>query len=269
MTQQRQYESAMVFGARIVIMNHLWTPSDVYKGKKQEKPSWFAGFIVPKTQAQWHAEPMLAGIAQACGKIWDVNKAIVTWPIADGDLPNPENGKHSEWAKGHWLFNASTNTNPPNVELTQANGTLVKLTSRMGVKSGDYVMVGVTAAVKQNDARAVKLFLNAVVFSQPGEEIAIGNSVSGAEMMAKAAEQGLRPAGFGASGGGFAGPGPGFTPGSGGGFAPPHGGAAFGGSASGPAPGSASPSNPFGGGQSASPFGGQHSTTISPSRPFS
>ena len=63
-----------------------------------------------------------------------------------------------------------------------------------------------TAAVKQNDPRngAMKLYLNAVVFSSPGEEIVFANSVSGAELMRMAEQQGLRPAGFSASPGGFA-----------------------------------------------------------------
>lgn len=267
MTTQRQYEPATVFNARIAIMNHLWTPSDMYKGKKQEKPSWFAGFIIQKTSPQWHTEPALAGITAACGRIYQNNPHILSWPITDGDLPNPETGKHSEWAKGHWLFNASTNTNPPNVEIVQAGGQLVKLTQRMGVKPGDNCMVGVTAAVKQNDVRAVKLFLNAVVFSAPGEEIAIGNSVSGAELMAQAQKQGFQPTGFSASPGGFGG-------GMGGGFNPGAAGGSPGGFTPGAGPGAQT--NPTGfapqgtaqngagfGGGAASPFNGQ-----TPQNPF-
>ena len=84
----------------------------------------------------------------------------------------------------------------------QAGGVLTKLPNKVGVKSGDYVMLGGTAAVRQNN-RAVKLYLNAVVFSSPGEEIVFANSVSGAELMRMAEQQGLRPAGFSASPGGF------------------------------------------------------------------
>ena len=102
----------------------------------------------------------------------------------------------------------------------QAGGVLTKLTNKVGVKSGDYVMAGVTAAVKQNDPRGVKLYLNAVVFSSPGEEIVFANSVSGAELMRMAEQQGLRPAGFSASPGGFAPQSGGFAP-QGGGFTPP------------------------------------------------
>jgi hypothetical protein len=136
------------------------------------------------------------------------------------------------------------------------------LTNKVGVKSGDYVMAGVTAAVKQNDPRGVKLYLNAVVFSSPGEEIVFANSVSGAELMRMAEQQGLRPAGFSASPGGFV-PQPFGAPQSGG-FTPPAGGFAptpnapalsgaqapsgpgFGGPAATPSHFSAPPVNPFG-----------------------
>lgn len=259
---QRQYESATVFNARIVDMRHLWTPSDTYKGQKTQKPNYFSMFIVPKTTPQWFNEPALAGISQACGKIYANAPHIVTWPIADGDMPSPE-GKSSDFAKGHWLFSASTG-NSPNVEMVQAGGQLVKLPNKVGVKAGDYCMVGVTAAIKQNDPRGVKLYLNAVVFSAPGEEIVFANSVSGAELMRMAQQQGLQVAGFsGAPGfgggqpGGFAPQGaPGFTPQQGGfpgsqnpgGSAPTPGGPAQAQYANHPnggaAPGSAFPSNP-------------------------
>jgi hypothetical protein len=228
----RQYEPATVFNARIVDMRYLWNPSTEYKGKKQDKPSYFAMFITPKTQAQWFNEPSLAGIATACSKftgimqMFNANPQSVGWPVADGDLPSLE-GKSSEFAKGHWLFSASTYDNPPNVEIAQSNGTVAKLAAKVGVKSGDHCLVGVTAAVSQNDARKIKLYLNAVVFSSPGEEIVFANSVSGAELMKMAEQQGLRPAGFaGAPQGGFMLPGGatqqlGFAPSTGlGGFAP-------------------------------------------------
>jgi hypothetical protein len=272
---QRQYEPATVFNARIADLRHLWVPSDQYKGQKTTKPNYFAMFLVKKTQATWYAEPALAGVAQACGRIYQNNPHILQWPVVDGDMPSPE-GKSSEFAKGHWLFSGSSG-NPPNVEIVQAGGALVKLTNKVGVKSGDYVMCGVTAAVKQNDPRGVKLYLNAVVFSSPGEEIVFASSVSGAELMQQAARQGLQVAGF-APGGGFApqqggfpppnydtrhpgigggpasGPAgaPGFTPG---GFAPPPGPAQAGFGAATAAPGQFQPPGPG--------FAG----TISPSNP--
>lgn len=222
---QRQYESATVFNARIVDMRHLWVPSNEYMGKPSAKPNYFGMFIVPKTQANWYSEPALAGISAACGKLHQTNPQVVVWPVVDGDMPGPK-GTISEFAKSHWMFSAST-SNPPNVELVQGGGSLVKLPNKVGVKSGDYTMVGVTAAVKQNDPRGVKLYLNAVVFSSPGEEIVFANSVSGAELMRMAQQQGLQVAGFsGAPGfgapqqGGFQPQGaPGFTP-PGNGFAP-------------------------------------------------
>lgn len=198
---QRQYEPFTLFNVRIVDMRHLWTPSDTYKGQKQQKPNYFAGFISPKTQPQWHTEPALAGLVQALGKLYAGNPQIVDWRIQDGDTPNVE-GKSSEFAKGHWLFNGSS-SNSINVELAQAGGQLVKLPNRVGVKPGDYCMIGGSAAVSAQNNRAVKIYLNSVVFSSPGEEIVFANSVSGADLMRAAEQQGFRPAGFTASPGGF------------------------------------------------------------------
>lgn len=231
MATNRQYEPAQVFNCRIVDMRHLWTPSHEYQGKQTQKPNYFAGFLVPKTQAHWSTEPIFGGVMQAFGKLlskqlqaYAGNPLMVGWPIIDGDMPNPTTQKVSEHAKGHWLYNASTNS-VPNVELCQAGGSLVKLLNKVNVKSGDYVMTGLTAAVKSNMPNAVKFYLNAVLFCSPGEEIVFANSVSGAELMKYAEAQGLRPAGFSASPGGFS---PqsggqqfgGFTPQNGGGFTP-------------------------------------------------
>jgi hypothetical protein len=246
---QRQYEPFTLFNVRIVDMRHLWNPSTDYKGQEQKKPNYFAGFIVKKTQAAWSSEPALAGLVNALSKILATNPQIIDWRIQDGDTPSAD-GKSSEFAKGHWLFNAST-SNPPNVEIAQPNGTVVKLSNKVGVKSGDYCMIGGTAAVSGQNNRAIKLYLNAVVFSGPGEEIVFANSVSGAELMKAAQAQGLQVAGFGAApqhgqqfaGQPFAAPNqgaPGFT-------APTTGSPAFGAAA---APfGSAGPGN-----SSASPF---------------
>jgi hypothetical protein len=245
---QRQYESATVFNARIADLRHLWVPSEMYKGQKTQKPNFFAMFLVKKTAATWHSEPALAGVTAACGKIYQNNPHIVQWPVVDGDIPSPE-GKSSEFAKGHWLFSASTGS-APTVEIVQAGGVLAKLTNKVGVKSGDYVMVGVTAAVKQNDPRGVKLYLNAVVFSAPGEEIVFANSVSGAELMQQAQKQGLQVAGF-APQGGFTHGGGSFAPAPASmGFAPPPSttagtASAFGEPRPGPAGGFPAPANPF------------------------
>lgn len=276
---QRQYEPATVFNVRVVDMRHLWEPSREYKNKPSEKPNWFSSFIVPKTMAQWFGEPALAGISAACGKLFQTNPHVVEWPVVDGDLPNPETGETSESAKGHWRFSASTSSGPPNVELVQAGGALVKLTNKVGVKSGDHCMVGVSAAIAQNNARRVKLFLNAVVFSSPGEEIVFANSVSGAELMKMAQQQGLQVAGFAPNAGGFGGapqggpsqgqpfaaPGgaPGFSPGPGAqqqpGFAPPTGPGGFA-----PTPGNPATAFPSNGGFA--PQGGAAFAT--PPNPF-
>jgi hypothetical protein len=214
---QRQYEPATLFNLRVVDMRHLWTPSTEYKGKKQEKPNYFGLFISQRTKAQWHEEPALAGLAAACMKLYANNSQLQIWPVQDGDMPNAE-GKSSEFAKGHWLISASSN-NPPNIELTQPGGTLVKLTNKVGVKPGDFAMCAFTCAVNTQNPRAVKTYVNTVVFTSPGEEIVFANSVSGAQLMEDARKQGFTPAGFspspgfGAAPGGFPAPGgaPGFT----------------------------------------------------------
>ena len=250
---QRQYEPFTLFNVRIVDLRHLWVPSDQYKGQKQQKPNYFAGFIVQKTQAQWSAEPALAGLVAALGKLYATNPQIIDWRIQDGDTPNAE-GKSSEFAKGHWLFNASTEQ-PPNVELVLAGGALVKLTNKVGVKSGDYCMVGGTAAVSGQNNRAAKLYLNAVVFSSPGEEIVFANSVSGAELMQRAQQQGLQVAGFsGAPAFGSPQGAPPFGQPSPSGFAPSIGGPAFA-AASAPAPVTTSPFSAPGGFTPTNPFG--------------
>jgi len=243
----RQYEPFTLFNVRIVDMRHLWTPSDVFKGQKQQKPSYFAGFIVKKTTATWHAEPGLAGLVQALGKLYTNNPQILDWRIQDGDTPNAE-GKSSEFAKAHWMFSGSSDR-PPNVEIVQANQTLIKLQNKVGVKSGDFCIVGGSAAVSGQNNRAAKIYVNTVIFSAPGEEIVFANSVSAAELMQQAQKQGLQVAGFAPSGG-FSGvplvaPAPfttqgGFTPPSSTQFTPPN--------TSPPAPafGGFTPPNPFG-----------------------
>jgi hypothetical protein len=242
---QRQYESFQVFNARVVDMRHLWEPSREYKGQQQQKPNFFATIIVPKTQAHWSTEPIFGGMMQAFGKLlsgqfsaFQQNPGAAGWPVVDGDMPNPETGKQSEFAVRHWLLTGSSG-NMPTVEMVQAGGQLVKLQNRVGVKPGDFSMCGFTAAVSKQDARRIKLYLNAVVFTNPGEEIVFANSVSGAEMMKAAEAQGFRPQGYAPAAGGFGGAG-GFTPVpqggdfSPGGFAPAPAQNGFGGAPQGP-----------------------------------
>jgi hypothetical protein len=258
MVANRQYEAATVFNARCADMRHLWEPSREYLGKPTEKPNYFGLWLIPKTQAHWSSEPVFGGVMAAFGKLlagqlqhFAQNPNAVQWPIADGDMPSPT-GKTSEFAKGHWLFGASTG-NQPNIELVQAGAPApVKLQTRVGVKPGDYCMLGVTAAVKQNQPNGVKFYLNACVFTHPGEEIVFANSVSGAELMRQAQAQGLQVAGFAPAGGGFGAPG-GFAPqpggfgGAPGGFTPPGAGG-FAPTTASPAPLTAPNGPAFGGG---------------------
>lgn len=198
MAAKRHYENATIFNARIVNMRHLWEPSTEYQGKPVQRPNHFATFIVPKTKGHWSEEPAFAGVLGAYGKL--VQQAgmqfahVTGWPIRDGDVPEP--GKDAaEWAKGHWVFGGSTG-NLPTIEIVQ-NGAPVKLTNRAVVKPGDFVAVGLTAAFKQNDARGIKHYLNTVLFTGPGEEIAIGSSgVSGNELLQQAQQQGMNVTGF-------------------------------------------------------------------------
>lgn len=226
---QRIYVPFMLFNARIVNMQHLWEPSFEYQGKKQDKASYFTTCVSAKTRPNWWEEPALAPCWGAYSEVLQKSgmtpQMVSEWPIKDGDMP-PEPGKDpSEWAKGHWVFGGST-TNPIKVEMVQG-GNVIPLINKVGVKPGDYVALGLTAAIKANNARALKHYCNTVLFMGAGEEIAVGQSVSGAELMRMAQQQGLNPAGFSASPGGFGGghaaPGPGSYPGAGG-AAPQQGG---------------------------------------------
>lgn len=281
---KKQYENFTVFGARIYGMRNLWQPSTEYLGKPTQKPSYIAGFIIPKTRGHWSEEPVLAGVWGAMQKIYNATMnglpySMVDWPIRDGDTPAP--GKlQAEWARGHWMFGGNSG-DPIKVEIVQ-NGVPVPLANRAVVKPGDFVTVAGATAQKSNEPRGIKFYINTVLFMAPGEEIAVGNSVSGAELMAAAQAQGLQVTGFGGGApsgfapgqysgpsghpssfapngapGGFA-PSVGFSPPGGApqqhGFAPPNGPGGFA-----PTPGSpatAFPSNQsFNPGQGAPPFG--------------
>lgn len=271
MTIKRHYEQFTVFNARIYGMKNLWEPSREYKGQATQKPNYIAGFIVPKTQAHWSQEPVFAGLWQSLAKVHSIGMQgfpydRVNWPIKDGDVPEPGRTP-AEWAKGHWMFGGSSG-DPIKTEVVQ-NGQCVAIHNRAGVKPGDYVAIGGAAAIKANDPSGIKLYVNSILFTAPGEEIAAGNSVSGAELMAQAQAQGLQVAGFGgaAMGGGFGGGAPaggGFSPGGGNGPAPSPGFNASPNAApnqfgtGGPAPSFASPSSgaPSFGQQGGAPQGG-------------
>lgn len=273
---KKQYENFTVFGARIYGMKHLWNPSTEYQGKKQERPNYMAGFLVPKTQPHWSQEPIFQNMFGAMQKIHAAALAALPydtpnlWPIRDGDMPQDPQRPPADWARGHWMFSGNSG-DVIKVELSQGQS-LVPLQARGNVvKPGDFVIVAGAAAINSQSNRAIKLYINNVVFTAPGEEIAIGNSISGAELMATAAAQGYRPTGFnpspqggfaqpggfaGAPQGGFTGPGAGApAPMTGGSPAPSTApsGAGFGGGAAFPSSGAPQP----GFGQPAAAFGGQ------------
>jgi hypothetical protein len=215
----RIYKKANIFNARIIGMRNLWEPSKEYMGRPVEKPNYLVSIVLPKTRANWFDEPLLAGFRQACQELYDaalshIPFAQVVWPIIDGDIPNPGRAP-AAWRQGHWLLNGSSST-PITVTIIQ-NGIPVPLMNRALVKSGDYVGVSTAIAVKTNDPRGIKVYINNVMFMAEGEEIVVGTSVSSANLMADALAQGLNVTGYGGSGA----PQQGFMPPSGGGFAPP------------------------------------------------
>lgn len=237
MAGNRVYSPFQIFNLRIVNMQHLWSPSTEYLGQPTQKPNYFITAITAKTRANWWEEPLLAPAWAAYDQLLQKSgmtpQHVSEWPIKDGDMP-PEPGKQpSEWAKGHWILGGSSSS-PIKAEMVQ-NGNVVPLPAKIGVKPGDFVALGCSAAIKQNNPRAIKHFCNTVLFTAAGEEIAVGNSVSGAELMRTAQGQGLQVAGFSSAPGGFAAPGqPGGFPGGGyapqggpGGFQQPQGGPGF------------------------------------------
>ncbi len=200
MATPRVYKQTTIFNGRATGMRNLWEPSTEYKGKKQDKPSYLFSFIVPKTRGHWSEEPQFAGFTQAAQELYQqvmshIPFPQIIWPVKDGDV-SPEVGKSPvEWAKGHWFITGSSSS-PIDTNIVQA-GVPVKIANRALVKPGDFVAVGIALAQNSNTANAVKCYINSVLFMGPGEEIAVGNSISGAELMAKAKEQGLNVTGFG------------------------------------------------------------------------
>jgi hypothetical protein len=227
---QRIYVPFMLFNVRMVNMSHLWEPSFEYQGKKQDKPSYFTTCVTPKTRQNWWEEPLLApcwaAYSDLLSKSGMTPQHVSEWPVKDGDMPSEPGKPPSEWAKGHWVLGGST-TNPIKVEMVQG-GNVIPLVNKVGVKPGDFVALGLTAAIKQNNPRALKHYCNTVLFLGPGEEIAVGQSVSGAELMRTAQQQGLQVAGFSASPGFGGHPQGGFPGGGGAPSGPQYGGAPMG-----------------------------------------
>jgi hypothetical protein len=198
----RTYKQVTVFNTRATFLRNLFDPSKEYMGKPVEKPAWLIGVIIQKTRANWFEEPTLTNLTQACQELYNSSMshipfAQVIWPIIDGDVAAPGRAQ-ADWRKGHWILNGSS-TSPINVTIIQ-NGIPIPLTDRSRVKPGDYVAVSGAIAVKTNDPRGIKFYCNNAMFTAPGEEIAVGNSVSATDLMAEARAQGLNVTGFGGEG---------------------------------------------------------------------
>jgi Enterobacter phage Enc34, ssDNA-binding protein len=195
----RIYKQSAIYDCRIFNLRNLWEPSTSYMGKAVEKPNYLVGILAKKTRANWYEEPALAGFAKSCKELYDAALSHipfqqVIWPIKDGDVD--ELGRAvPEWRRGNWLLNGSSTT-PIEVSINQG-GVIVPLRNRVDVKPGDHVMVTTSIAIKTNDPRGIKTYINKVVFMGPGEEIVIGSSISTAELMAEAKAQGLNVTGFG------------------------------------------------------------------------
>jgi Protein of unknown function (DUF2815) len=196
----RIYKNSAIYECRAVGLRNLWEPSTTFQGKAVEKPNYLVTVIMRKTRANWYEEPALADFATSCQELYTAAMShvpfpIVEWPIKDGDAADNMGRAPAEWRKGHWILNGSSTT-PIEVSINQG-GVTIPLRNRADVKSGDYVMVTTSCAVNSNNPRAVKCYINKVVFMSPGEEIVIGNSISTAELMEKAKAQGLNVTGFG------------------------------------------------------------------------
>lgn len=208
MNAPRIYKHATILNCRATGFKNLWEPSTSYQGKPQQTPSYLFSLIVPKTRGHWSEETQFAGFTAAAQELYaqalsHIPFTQIVWPIKDGDLP-PEHGKPPiEWCRGHWFLSGSS-TSPIDTSVVQ-NGVPVKIANRTLVKPGDFCSVGLAMAVKTNMPNGVKCYINSVLFTAPGEEIAIGNSISSTELMAQAKAQGLNVTGFGGgmSNGGF------------------------------------------------------------------
>jgi hypothetical protein len=199
----RIYKQSAIFDCRIFNLRNLWEPSTQYMGKTVEKPNYLVGILTKKTRANWYEEPALKAFAKSCEELYDAALSHipfqqVIWPIKDGDVD--ELGRAvPEWRRGNWLLNGSSTT-PIEVSINQG-GVVVPLRNRTEVKPGDYVMVTTSIAVKANDPRGIKTYINKVLFMGPGEEIVIGSGgVSANELMEKAKAQGLNVTGYGGGG---------------------------------------------------------------------
>jgi hypothetical protein len=199
---QRIYKAAAIYDSRAVGLRNLWEPSREYMGKPTEKPTYMISVIMKKTRANWFEEPALTDFTRAASELYGAALSHIPfqqieWPIKDGDIPQPGRTQ-ADWARGHWFLTGTSNS--PIETMINQGGVAVPLRGRVGVKPGDYTTVSVSLAVKANDPRGVKCYINKCIFMAPGEEIVVGSSVSADDLMAQAKAQGLNVTGFGGGG---------------------------------------------------------------------
>ena len=225
----RELIPILLFNAQAVFSNRLFDPETKdLGGKLLDKPSFSVNLRFPKTKANWTEEPALRSFVEACKTIYLREMAgmpanRVEFPIKDGDIPNNK-GKTPDWAKGHWVIRASS-TYKPTVE-QMVSGVKTELPSlSMGAKKiwhdGDYVAAALSIAKRLNDNIGIRCYLNSILFTGKGEEIATGGgaSVDWNAALEDAKAQGIHvnqdaPAAGGFNPGFQAGPGPqGFNPG--------------------------------------------------------
>lgn len=201
MATNRVYVPFTLFNVRIYNMKNLWDPSWEYKGKKQDKPNYMIGALVPKTRAQWWEEPSLAPATQAYMELLQKSgmnpqhMRLEDWPIRDGDVSDDPAKPTPDWMRAHWAIRG--NSQQPISVSTVQNGNIVPLMNRAAVKPGDFAALALSAAINQQNGRAVKNYCNTVLFMAPGEEIAVGQGVTAAELMEQARKQGVQVVGFG------------------------------------------------------------------------
>lgn len=211
---KRNYKTATIYNARVINMKNLWEPNKEFNGRPVDKPAFIITIMVKKTRQNWFEEPGLAEFTHSAQALYNESIAPVPfqqidWPIKDGDVSDPKFGQ-PEWRMGHWLLTA-TSTLPVEVYIN-INGTPTPLKERSRVKNGDYVGINVSLAVRMNDQKGVKCYLNKVIFMAEGEEIVTGGGKSMSEMMSDAKAQGMNVSGFGTSGAPQQGFGQGFAP---------------------------------------------------------
>lgn len=198
----RIYKQSAIYDCLIASMRNLWDPSKEYMGKPVDKPNYLVTVVIKKTRQNWYEEPALSAFTQSCQELYAAALSHlpfqqVVWPIKDGDVPDPGRAQ-AEWRTGRWILNGSS-TSPIEVFINQG-GNLIPLRARQDVKPGDHVSVTTSIAVKANDPRGIKCYINKVAFMAPGEEIVIGSATSAAELMEAAKAQGLNVTGFGGGG---------------------------------------------------------------------